>query len=601
MTDEERGEIDSVLRHIPRRKWKKLLASDEGAELKQRLEAVRGALRAAKYPSIGQPRRPSAELVEMFGYDLLSNREMGPWLREQLLRHALSERDWNRLAKAFRKIGRSKARELHGNSTQNGHGSTTMAGYWWRGSTWAETFCKELGLPDCLWQSRRNTRPDDEMLQRPIPLSPLHDFQREAYVELCELLNKGRGRTSVLSLPTGAGKTRVAVEAVCDHLANGGESERPRFVLWLAQSDELLQQTWECFRQVWTAPFEPNDGKPKNRLPLSMVRAWGGRHAEDVQLGEGPSVVLASIQQLNGWHKSRHRLASLLPRRQMVAAIIDEAHRVLTPVHSQVLGALDLKDERLWRPLNGSPPVIGLTATPWRSNEYEAGSLQRYFQGSLVGPGILGPTPVKRLQSLGVLGRVVGEPLRAGRAPKLTKKQKAYVDQYQELPQDYLEELGRHNPRNGLILRRLLGLSRRRRALVFACSVEHAETLALALNRAGGDGTAGVVTGETPIAARYAMIQRFREGKLRFLCNVSVLTTGFDAPKADTVVVTRPTRSSLLYEQMVGRGLRGPSNGGTRECLVIDVQDAGLPTKVLSYERVLQEWKNASRSISARN
>ena len=69
-----------------------------------------------------------------------------------------------------------------------------------------------------------------------------------------------------------------------------------------------------------------------------------------------------------------------------------------------------------------------------------------------------------------------------------------------------------------------------------------------------------------------------------------MLTTGFDAPRADTVCITRPTMSALLYEQMVGRGLRGPKNGGTEKCLVIDVQDEGMPDGIQSYQRVLHLW-----------
>ena len=86
------------------------------------------------------------------------------------------------------------------------------------------------------------------------------------------------------------------------------------------------------------------------------------------------------------------------------------------------------------------------------------------------------------------------------------------------------------------------------------------------------------------------MIERFRDGGLRFLCNVGVLTTGFDAPRADVVCMTRPTASAVLYEQMVGRGLRGPRNGGTARCLVLDVQDDGMPEGILSYGRVLDLW-----------
>ena len=69
-----------------------------------------------------------------------------------------------------------------------------------------------------------------------------------------------------------------------------------------------------------------------------------------------------------------------------------------------------------------------------------------------------------------------------------------------------------------------------------------------------------------------------------------MLTLGFDAPKTDVVCVTRPTWSAVAYEQMVGRGLRGPLNGGTRNCTVMDVQDTGLPGDVQSYSRVLEMW-----------
>jgi hypothetical protein len=69
------------------------------------------------------------------------------------------------------------------------------------------------------------------------------------------------------------------------------------------------------------------------------------------------------------------------------------------------------------------------------------------------------------------------------------------------------------------------------------------------------------------------VIEEFRAGRLQFLCNYGVLTTGFDAPKIRAVIIARPTTSVVLYEQMIGRGMRGPLNGGTEECQVIDLQD----------------------------
>lgn len=593
MTSEEREKIESILKAIPASEWRALLSSKEGSELADRLASVRGALQEADVTTLGPPKRPIGELIDLLGHNLLSDGRIGEWLREQLLRYAATVYSWKRLFEDYRDSDRVYADTLHGNSTQDGVGSEVMAGYWRRGGTWAEKFCKELDLPDCLWQSRGNVRQGDELLEQPRPMPPLHDFQQAAYDQFRRVLREGQGKACVVSLPTGAGKTRVAVEALCDELMYETVRDRPRFVLWVAQSDELLRQAWECFRQVWMAP-RPQSEASRRQPPLSMIRAWGSRKIDEIQLNDGPGVIIAGVQQLGAWIRGGERLSAVLPRRYMVAAIVDETHRVLTPEHSAVLRALDLRDERGWRPLKESPPVVGLTATPWRSDTEESQALRRYFQESLVGPEILGAQPVTKLQEMGVLGKIVGETLRAGTAPAMTEKQHAAFEKLHDLPADYLDQLGRYAPRNGAILRRLLKLPRKRRTIVFACSIAHAETLALALNRVAGDDTAAVVTGLTPTAARHATIDRFRRGELRFLCNVSVLTTGFDAPLTDTVVIARPTKSALLYEQMVGRGMRGPANGGTSECFVIDVQDKGLPTGVLSYQRVLADWSQTA-------
>ena len=61
--------------------------------------------------------------------------------------------------------------------------------------------------------------------------------------------------------------------------------------------------------------------------------------------------------------------------------------------------------------------------------------------------------------------------------------------------------------------------------------------------------------------------------ELSILLNFGVLSTGFDAPGVDTVMITRPTSSVVLYSQMAGRGLRGPSAGGQAECTLVDVLD----------------------------
>jgi DNA repair protein RadD len=81
------------------------------------------------------------------------------------------------------------------------------------------------------------------------------------------------------------------------------------------------------------------------------------------------------------------------------------------------------------------------------------------------------------------------------------------------------------------------------------------------------------VYGETPKSTRNQIIKNFNEGKFNILINFEVLTTGFDSPRIQSVFITRPTKSIVLYSQMLGRGLRGKKMGGNDTCLLIDIKD----------------------------
>ena len=85
--------------------------------------------------------------------------------------------------------------------------------------------------------------------------------------------------------------------------------------------------------------------------------------------------------------------------------------------------------------------------------------------------------------------------------------------------------------------------------------------------------SAAAISGETGMGARRYYIEQFRAGKIRVLTNYNVLTAGFDAPAVRAIYVTRPTYSPVLYQQMIGRGLRGPLNGGKEMCLIVNVKD----------------------------
>ena len=89
------------------------------------------------------------------------------------------------------------------------------------------------------------------------------------------------------------------------------------------------------------------------------------------------------------------------------------------------------------------------------------------------------------------------------------------------------------------------------------------------------------------------MIELFKQKKIEFLFNFGVLTTGFDAPKTDCIVIVRPTTSEVLYEQIIGRGLRGPEFGGTEECDIIDFADNIFRLgSQMAYTRFAEFWSS---------
>ena len=141
-----------------------------------------------------------------------------------------------------------------------------------------------------------------------------------------------------------------------------------------------------------------------------------------------------------------------------------------------------------------------------------------------------------------------------------------------DFPAGFLKRIGADDVRNIEILKRLMAeCDEGRRVLLFGCSVEQSQFFTALLLYFGY--SAAHVDGTTSKARRRGIIHQFRTGNLQVLSNYGVLTTGFDAPNTDVVMIARPTASPVLYSQMIGRGLRGPAIGGTARCKLIDVRD----------------------------
>ena len=426
------------------------------------------------------------------------------------------------------------------------------------GGEMAQAFALETGFPLEFASSARVKRGGEITVSGPIHLPELHEYQKEILGGLGDLFSSGAGRRrAVISLPTGGGKTRVAAEAVVRLVLNGERTEK-RSALWIAQTDELCEQAVQCFRQIWV-------NKGMMGEDLRVVRLWGGQSTRPVPPEDGEAVVVvASIQTIN----NRFDVSELDWLASPGVVVIDECHHAITKSYSALLRWLDVQTGgEAARAVE--PPVLGLSATPWRGyDEEESARLAARFDRRWF--------PAKqhllydRLRGMGVLARLEYRPIDYSKPVALSEADVRHFDQYGELPEAVVERIAVDPERNDLIVEAVLS-AKAGSILLFANSVAHAQYLAARLHLAGCP--AAAVSGETDRLARQHFVRRFRSGEIRVMCNHSVLATGFDAPRADMILISRPVFSPVRYMQMVGRGLRGPANGGTEACTIVTVED----------------------------
>ena len=160
----------------------------------------------------------------------------------------------------------------------------------------------------------------------------------------------------------------------------------------------------------------------------------------------------------------------------------------------------------------------------------------------------------------------------------LEKEAARSVESDDDFSSAVLEQIGQNVERTAAVLNKVQDMiTRHSRVIVFASSVRHAELLMSLLAAIGIE--AYVITGETAIGQREHAIRRYKGSAPTpiVMCNFGVLTTGFDAPKTSAAIVARPTKSLVLYSQMVGRAIRGVKAGGNEQCEIVTVVDPGLP------------------------
>ena len=386
------------------------------------------------------------------------------------------------------------------------------------------------------------------------PERGLFPHQKRAASAVERYLYREEGRT-MLHLPTGAGKTRTAMSIVASHLRT-----RPAgVVLWLAATRELLEQAAAEFEATW---------KVAGDRQVDCLRFWSSYNPPIDKVTDG--IVIAGLAKLHSYGKDRKRLWNLGDRTTMV--IFDEAHQAVATTYQDIVETIVTRNPRT--------PLLGLSATPgrtWGNPEVDM-AVARLFYENKVMLDFDGDNPIKRLTEEGYLAAVNFSLLNVEPGLQLSAEDIAEISTALDIPDELAARLGEDGQRNLRIVQRLLELSDKHpRILVFAASVNNALLLAGVCRGIGLK--ADAVTGNTDAGERAHVIRRFKQsgGPRRILINFGVLTTGFDAPAASAALIARPTKSLVLYSQMVGRVIRGPQAGGTERCEVVTVVDTTLP------------------------
>jgi DNA repair protein RadD len=364
----------------------------------------------------------------------------------------------------------------------------------------------------------------------------LFEYQKEVMYELVKSIEKSADRVLV-QLPTGSGKTRIMMEAI-QKLASKNKSAYT--VLWLAHSEELLEQAISTFKKVWSA---------KGTYSATIHRLYSHHNPNDLLFSN--SIIFAGLQKISRLDLNDDLFKEI--KKNVSLVVVDEAHKSLAETYERSIS--QLID-------NNNAKLVGVTATPGRSYELssENRNFAKFFNDNLITPD-LGDDPIKTLQEMQILAtvkrKVIGTDVDI---PDI------------EINAKTLKKLGRIKERNNLLFDEIEHHANENRpTLVFSCSVEHSRLLATGLAQRGI--SAAYVDYTKSSASRRADIERFQRGDISVLINFGVLSTGFDAPEIQTLVIARPTTSLILYSQMIGRGLRGLRVGGNKEVIVVDVKD----------------------------
>lgn len=355
----------------------------------------------------------------------------------------------------------------------------------------------------------------------------LRPYQQEAHDAAIDWV-KNTADPCVLELPTGSGKSLI-VSAIANTLHN---ISKGKHVLCIVPSKELLEQNAEKYEATGN--------------PCSLFSASVGETCLKYPVVFGTPVSIKN---------KIHRFGS-----RFCAVVLDEAHKI-TPTVKGIINKLKEQNPHL--------RVIGLSATPYRlgngyiyrMNEYGKANgndtaNDPYFKAKVF------TVYARDLIKEGYLSRPVIGAIHAEHYQTLDMQ----VNRMGNFAQSDIDKAFHGQGRlTATIIEDVVNQARDRQGvMIFAATIQHAQEVMESLPPS----LSAIVTGGTDKKEREQILHKFKSRRIKYLVNVSVLTTGFDAPHVDLVAILRATESVSLLQQIIGRGLRIEDNKS--DCLILD-------------------------------
>lgn len=396
-----------------------------------------------------------------------------------------------------------------------------------------------------------------------------YPHQKEAMRKL-SIINEEKSFSTLIVLPTGGGKTYTASTWL---LKNAIDQKKK--ILWIAHRQMLLDQAAESFQKFAYAEAMPHISEFTYRIV-----SGASSHDRSVDITAKDNILILSKDSIG---RNLDRLDCWLKGEKELFVIVDEAHHSTAKTYRKILDYVKQKVENV--------KLIGLTATPFRTSESEAGLLAKIYKDGVnnkdqVVKNDLGITYQIGLKDL-INNRILSKPIFESNFTDEDYGKEVGLDALEKIqyldviPDELADRMAQSAVRNKLIVDTYLKKADEYgQTIVFAVNIAHAIVLSKLFNNAGvaadyiissvKDAVTGVTISREDNERK---LQDYRDGKLQVLINVNILTEGVDLPQTKTVFLARPTVSKILMTKMVGRALRGTAAGGTSEAYIVSFVD----------------------------